>query len=878
MKFFRRPTVVPASKGDLRTLLNQAILARNGPEFSRLLGEAGTLEVLSQALATPLEAPAPHPHQAGYSNLHFLVETGDLALAEAVEARLSALQATPESMRWGRLGTPDGRDLVFLAGRNGHGELLSRLLLRWGGVGDAPREGGWDAVHAVAGRLCGSEKEALNNSLNLAKLLEHSEEPRAVVNRGDHPVAGNQWGPLLKAAGVGNVECVRLLLEHGADPSAQRRDDGATPLCWAAQLGHDEVVRLLLDHGAKTDTPFFPKGFGRHAVHEAAQAGQVRCVDSLFRAGADMNCADAAGNTPLHLCAAQPGALEMVRKLLGCGVDPLRANAMGQTPLHLAAAQGDVVLVRALLEALPAEAALQCRDAEGRTPGDVAHPAVSRLLRPRDVWLTIGEGVQWDGVTQWEVDMQEYQGHVRGPLAVGCPPASLVHHGLGSLLSNRGRRPRDFDKYVGYFADGRRCGFGAEHLWQKKAAFYGEYLDDQRHGAGVEICLRSGAVFAGRWVRGVRSGAGVLSLPDRGLRVSATWTSNTTMTDAEVAVVAGLEHEASPPQDSRWEPLVRGGAAPLVEATDVLRRWLEFRYQDLKEDLSCALADVRSFLGAVRPEDEEAVMAVIYPKVLRRLYRAAHREGDLRMQLKLRSLEEATPEQFDIDPGLPLERALASLRALDGASTPARKLEVLERVQADIVAAFADRHRELGRTKQLVLGDDDLMPVYFFVVARSGLSHAWSEAAFLSDFRDPAEEKRVAQFSMGLKWCEEVNLRVTNPKGLIVQPSFLAQKVCDKVRSCANFPFRALTDLLLSLANDRTVGAIPAGSPMLDPRVAASVRLALAEVSVDLDVATGALDIQARLPGGVYETVCGSLMAEQDARNASGGVRTSVFG
>ncbi len=53
-----------------------------------------------------------------------------------------------------------------------------------------------------------------------------------------------------EAAKRGDLDAVRLLLEHGADPNAREPGDNTTPLHWAAAHGHVDVVRALLDAGA----------------------------------------------------------------------------------------------------------------------------------------------------------------------------------------------------------------------------------------------------------------------------------------------------------------------------------------------------------------------------------------------------------------------------------------------------------------------------------------------------------------------------------------------------------------------------------------------------------------------------------------------------
>ena len=52
------------------------------------------------------------------------------------------------------------------------------------------------------------------------------------------------------ASDRGELEVVRLLLEHGADVEA-KKNDGKTALQEAADEGDDKVVKLLREHGAK---------------------------------------------------------------------------------------------------------------------------------------------------------------------------------------------------------------------------------------------------------------------------------------------------------------------------------------------------------------------------------------------------------------------------------------------------------------------------------------------------------------------------------------------------------------------------------------------------------------------------------------------------
>jgi ankyrin repeat protein len=79
--------------------------------------------------------------------------------------------------------------------------------------------------------------------------------------RASNPVAPHAgWTGLHTAAQRGQLEVVRLLLAHGANPNAREAGDNTYPLHWAAAARQPGIVRALLDAGGDVH------GFGD--VHE----------------------------------------------------------------------------------------------------------------------------------------------------------------------------------------------------------------------------------------------------------------------------------------------------------------------------------------------------------------------------------------------------------------------------------------------------------------------------------------------------------------------------------------------------------------------------------------------------------------------------------
>ena len=106
------------------------------------------------------------------------------------------------------------------------------------------------------------------------------EQVRILLDNGANvdAVALDDWTPLTRAADKGHMKMIELLLSRGA--SINKPSGDLTPLFFAARSGHTQIVKFLIKHGAKLDLPLA----GRERFIERIHNSQDReLLDLLSR-------------------------------------------------------------------------------------------------------------------------------------------------------------------------------------------------------------------------------------------------------------------------------------------------------------------------------------------------------------------------------------------------------------------------------------------------------------------------------------------------------------------------------------------------------------------------------------------------------------------
>ncbi|KAM0895510.1 hypothetical protein ACQ4PT_023779 [Festuca glaucescens] len=222
-----------------------------GPQALRLAAANGRTVVcryLVEHLAVPVDAPS----SSGETPLLLAATSGHTATAAYLLER-GADPRTPEN---------DGETPLHWAAYNGDRELAMLLLSRGADVGAANPRG--TALHVAAAQA---------HPAVVALLLNHGADPNKVANRVFTPLVSSLLG--------GSLECMKLLIQAGADINAGGLYGAkVTPLLLAcSRRGNIRFINCLLEAGAD---PNFPDELGRLPIEIATIHAEQEVAEVLF--------------------------------------------------------------------------------------------------------------------------------------------------------------------------------------------------------------------------------------------------------------------------------------------------------------------------------------------------------------------------------------------------------------------------------------------------------------------------------------------------------------------------------------------------------------------------------------------------------------------
>ncbi|KAK3251628.1 hypothetical protein CYMTET_39030 [Cymbomonas tetramitiformis] len=288
----------------LRKDVQVALQRRRRDEFSRFMFAAcnGDHDVVRTLIRRRMDINL--RDYDGRSPLHVAAKEGCFNVVRLLLQETAEMNAVD---RWGR--TP-----LQIAINHNQGPV-AKLLTDWGAVIE---------MEDPSSALC----DAAGNG-DIATV-------RRLVQNRVNPNCGDYDGrtPLHLAAAEGRQQVVEFLMSAGASQHAEDRW-GCTPLMDAINAGNQLLTNILFQSGAKINT--------QHSADKtctAASTGNIRMLRLLDVCKTEFNCGDYDSRCPMHLAAAE-GWLLAVSFLLRSGADPNCWDRWGGTPLEDALRSGE---------------------------------------------------------------------------------------------------------------------------------------------------------------------------------------------------------------------------------------------------------------------------------------------------------------------------------------------------------------------------------------------------------------------------------------------------------------------------------------------------------------------------------------------------------
>lgn len=250
-------------------------------------------------------------------------------------ARQGALESARTLAEMGadlNVADPDGTTAIQLAILNGHFDTAA-MLAEKGADPNIADVTGMAALYAAVdmntlGEIYGRPGRKSTDKLSgvdlIPILLAHGANPNAALksptltraHTPGEPSLGEGATPLMRAAKNGDTAAIRALMARGADASLKQKN-GTTALMLAAGLG---------------------RGTGVFAKDYATEAELLTAVTFLVESGVDVNAANEAGQSALHIAAQASDGI--VKYLAEHGANLMAQDKQGRTALDVAMGKG----------------------------------------------------------------------------------------------------------------------------------------------------------------------------------------------------------------------------------------------------------------------------------------------------------------------------------------------------------------------------------------------------------------------------------------------------------------------------------------------------------------------------------------------------------